>query len=75
LHHPTSVFGLNVKNSYAEEKIRVRIPIDRNRRERASRIEASSSTAKTIGSSEFTRHLPSQLAIIDVTEQLIGAGA
>src|ERR1700751_480514 len=54
---------VNGKKSSAEAKIWARIPIDRNRRDNASRIEASSSTAKTIGSSGFTLYLPFQSAV------------
>jgi hypothetical protein len=45
---------LNLKNACAEAKISARIPIERNKRDSASRIETSSSTANTIGSSGFT---------------------
>jgi len=48
-----------------------RIPIDRNRRDSASRIEASSSIANTIGSCGFKLYLP--LSIGSVKQKDKGA--
>jgi hypothetical protein len=60
---------LNIKKSCAEAKIWARIPIDRNRRDSASRIEASSSIANTIGSCGFTLYLPLSIGSVKQKDQ------